>query len=155
MVESILNLESVKTAMAELDQLLTEVVQFCCKMYRPEFQDTFSIKLTTVEVKPEYRGTVHERCVMLTWKAVDFDPNYLLSRGNMYGQWQLCWENLIKHLPHLNIYVVPYRDYRCVCYFSIPCLGHMPEWKDAVQGPVKERRPLSLLTAQEARKGRF
>jgi hypothetical protein len=139
-----------------LNQLLTDVLQFCVKVNRGDLEDSFSLRLTTVKVRPEYLGTVHELGVVLTWKAKDFDSEFRQSQSGV-SEWSSCrdfWSELIDHLPHLNIRVVPLR-HSAEFVFSIPSVGCMPEWIDSVRGPVKERRPSSLLSIDERSQGRF
>jgi hypothetical protein len=138
-----------------LNQLLTDVLQFCLKVNSCDLEDSFSLRLTTVYVRPEYRGTVHELGVVLKWKAKDFDPEF--RKEFQHYEWSPCrdyWDEVITHLPHLNIRVVRFQHF-WEFIFSIPREGCLPEWVDKERGPVKERRPSSQMSVDEYCRGRF
>jgi len=110
------------------------LMRFVARVNCPDLEDYFSVFITDVESVPsEYRGTVYEKCVMLNWRAKDFEKNY---SGSEFSRDH--WDELLQDFASYNIRVC--RLNSCwKCYLSLPLPEASPRWTDSVLGPVPTR----------------
>jgi len=111
-----------------MSALVESVVRFCVKVYRQDLQDKFSLFITDTPVEPSFRGTVYEKCLILTWDALDFRKEFCESHRGMF-MGRIHWEELYEGLPGKNITVYRYSTI-WKCHVSLPCPGQAPKLYD-------------------------